>query len=199
MYYSKCGKQAVEGGIRKGVEGKFISQFTKQGMKWLIMNVIWTAVVCLIWYQSQKDMFDIGSGFRLSIRDLVYAEDLVSLTLDYNPNAFFARVSYWCYVMGKLIYVLAVVQLWNYKEEIAKVLLGLGFICHFPIFCYVTKGLMILCMQWGYGSVDYKFVMEAINEEFWIYVALNMVVVICMAVFGGIVDSQKRPRRRKKS
>lgn len=151
----------------------------KQEMKWLIMKVIYTVLICYVWYQSQKQMFDIGYHYSMSIKDLV------NTALDFSQEMPGVRISYWCLIGGKCVYILAIVLMWLQKEETAKTFFGLGFIFHFPIWVCVTRGLMIIC-----GSMDYAYIMGRLNEEFWVYIALNIAVVICMAAFFSDIEER---------
>lgn len=198
MYCSKCGKEikdsdlfcpacgtkvgSAEQRVEEPRENRTIAfQFSELEVKWLIFKLIYIALIYFVWRQSQKGMFVIGDYYWLSIDGLM--DQVFSFKQYAGESVLIAKLCYWCFKIAIYGYVAAAVLALIQKEEMAKTLSGIGFMLHLPIILYSFSGIRCILEKWGISMVRFSEVFDALDEEFWIYVVLNMVIVICSSYF----------------
>jgi len=198
MYCSKCGKElsdndlfcptcgtkvgSTEQRVEEPRENRTIAfQFSEQEVKGLIYKLIYIVLIYFVWRQSQKGMFEINRNYPVSIDGLM---DQVYFFKQYAEESLLvAKICYWCFKIAIFGYVAAAVLALLQREEKAKTLSNIGFLLHLSIILYTLRGIVIVLENWGFGVVRVSEVLEILSEEFWIYVALNIIIVICGARF----------------
>lgn len=206
MYCSKCGKEMDEKAVfcsscgkkvgssvqqqeKELVNSGFEIRFTEQETKWLILKIIYIILVCFVWYQAQKEMFDIDGYMGLSIENLM--ENVIDEKQYLDESTLIARLCYWSFRIGLIGYILAAALALLQKEDVAQTLSIWSFVCQLPIFAYTIKGVMIV-----YNRAYLADAMRVVNEEFWIYLVLNIFVFICGYCFFNNISVAKRYRRK---
>lgn len=207
MYCSKCGKEISDKDVfcsgcgtqignveqpAKNVQenGAITFKFSEQEVKRLIFKLIYVALIYLIWCQSKKAMFEIDSYYWLNIDGLM--DQVFSFKQYAGESVLIAKVCYWCFEIAIFGYIAAAILALIQKEKLAKTLSEIGFILHLPIMLYSLRGVMVVMRNWGFGMVQFSKVFGALSEEFWIYIALNIAIVIYGTYFFGKVTFSRQ-------